>query len=134
MSATNKGTVHAPCTCATTGRVSCAPCMEFEVDLWDAIHRYVIACGGDPGKHVHGNVPRMDAVADVSKIVAREVTRRKIDAGTIVVAGAGPSATGAAYEAAKELARMWRDQRTAPFDLLDRLAGHFAAHVERTSP
>ena len=29
------------------------------------------------------------------------------------------------YETAKELAQMWRDQRTAPFALLDRLAEHF---------
>lgn len=89
-------------TCKTDGRASCAPCMQFEVDLWDVINRYVVACGGDPGSHVYGNTARMQAVSDVSKIVDL-----------------------AAYDTARELAQMWRDQRTAPFDLLDRLASHF---------
>jgi hypothetical protein len=33
--------------------------------LWDAIHAYVLACGGDPSARVHGNVARMDAVVRV---------------------------------------------------------------------
>jgi len=80
--------------------------MKFEVDLWDAINRYVVACGGDPASHVHGNTARMQAVADVGAIVA--------------------AATDPGHEAAKELAAMWSAQRTASFDLLDRLAAHFA--------
>lgn len=42
------------------------------VRLWDEINRYVVACGGDPSKHVYGNTPRQVAVAQVEKIV-REV-------------------------------------------------------------
>lgn len=42
------------------------------VRLWDAINRYVVACGGDPSQHVYGNVLRMDSVADVEKVI-REV-------------------------------------------------------------
>ena len=36
-----------------------------KASLWDAIHRYCIACDGSPGKHVYGNVERQHAVADV---------------------------------------------------------------------
>lgn len=66
-------------TCEIGGRSSCAPCMLLEVDLWDAINRYAIAVGGDPSKHVHGNVSRMQAVADVDAHVAREFSRQQID-------------------------------------------------------
>lgn len=90
-------------TCSgSAGRAGCSPCMAFEADLWDAINRYAVACGGDPGSHVYGNTARMQAVADVGKIVDRS-----------------------AYAVAQELAQLWRDQRTASFDLLDRLAAHF---------
>ncbi len=60
-------------TCATSGRTSCAPCMQLEIELWDAINRYAISVGGDPSGRSHGNVPRMQAVADVGRIVARRV-------------------------------------------------------------
>jgi len=66
-------------TCATSGRSSCELCLLLEVDLWDAINRYAIAVGGDPRKHVHGNVPRMQAVADVGKIVAKVSSQQQID-------------------------------------------------------
>lgn len=39
------------------------------VTMWDAINEYVIACGGDPSKRAHGNIPRMNAVASVDRIV-----------------------------------------------------------------
>ena len=42
-----------------------------------------------------------------------------------------PCETGPAYETVKKLAQMWRDQRTAPFDLLDQLAAHFADETVR---
>jgi len=42
------------------------------VHLWDEINRYVVACGGDPSKHVYGNTLRQVAVSQVEKIV-REV-------------------------------------------------------------
>lgn len=120
-------------TCSTAGRSSCALCMELETDLWDAIHRYVIACGGDPGAHVHGNTPRMQAVVDVGKVVARVGARQPIDAssiGSLVrehdAISELPRETGPAYETARQLAQLWRDQRTASFDLLDRLVTHFA--------
>lgn len=80
--------------------------MKFEVDLWDAINRYVVACGGDPSSHVHGNTARMQAVAEVGSIVA--------------------AATSPGHDVAKELAAMWRAQRTASFELLDRLAAQLA--------
>jgi hypothetical protein len=43
--------------------------MMLEVDLWDAINRYAIAVGGDPSAHVYGNVARMQAVADVNRVL-----------------------------------------------------------------
>jgi hypothetical protein len=47
------------------------PLEEWQVPLWDAINRYVVACGGDPGKHVYGNTSRATAVADVCGVVRR---------------------------------------------------------------
>jgi hypothetical protein len=47
--------------------------MQFEDDLWEAINRYAISVGGDPASHVYDNVSRMQAVADVGKIVARDL-------------------------------------------------------------
>ena len=44
------------------------------VELWDAINDYVKACGGDPGKHVYGNLTRMDAVAAVERAVVARFT------------------------------------------------------------
>ena len=63
-------------TCVTSGRASCPPCMQFEVALWDAINRYAISVGGDPPHHAHGNVARMQAVADVGEIVARVAAKQ----------------------------------------------------------
>jgi hypothetical protein len=48
--------------------------MQFEAELWDAVNRYAFCVGGDPAKHTYGNVPRMQAVADVGKVVARTVS------------------------------------------------------------
>lgn len=93
-------------TCQTTGRSSCERCVKFEIALWDAINRYVVACGGDPAVAVHGNTARMQAVADVGSIVL--------------------TSTGPGYEVARELAATWRSERTASFELLDRLAAHLA--------
>lgn len=86
-------------TCATSGRSSCAQCLRFEVELWGAINRYVTTCGGNPAQDVYGNVPRMQAVADVGKIVdaVRFVTRQQID--DLVVEGLA-KASGAAAAAA----------------------------------
>lgn len=58
-------------TCASSGRSNCKPCMQFEVDLWDAINRYAATIGGNPSQHVYGNVPRMQAVADVGAVTQR---------------------------------------------------------------
>lgn len=66
-------------TCTTSGRSSCQPCLRLEMELWNAINRYAEAVGGDPSRHVHGNVTRMQAVADVGKIVARAASREQID-------------------------------------------------------
>ena len=46
------------------------------VKLWDAINAYVVACGGDPSRHVYGNTPRMDAVAEVERAVDGSDPRR----------------------------------------------------------
>ena len=84
-------------TCASGGRSSCSPCMQIEVDLWDAINRYAVTVGGDPGQHVYGNVPRMQAVADVGAVIrklvaqlpgAQEVPTNPDCAGTIGTVGA----------------------------------------------
>jgi hypothetical protein len=37
--------------------------------LWDEINQYVITCGGDPSKHVYGNLPRQKAVANISSVI-----------------------------------------------------------------
>lgn len=71
--------------------------MQFEVELWDVINRYAITVGGDPANHVYGNAPRMQAVADVGKIVARVASREQID--DIVVEDLA-KASGAAAAAA----------------------------------
>lgn len=42
--------------------------MRTRVALWDAINRYVVACGGDPLRHVYGNTARQKAVAEVERI------------------------------------------------------------------
>jgi len=58
---------------------------QWQVTLWDAINRYVVTCGGDPSKHVHGNMPRMAAVASVCDVVrsalARAGARPPVDRG-----------------------------------------------------
>lgn len=66
-------------TCATTGRSSCQPCLQLEMELWNAINRYATSVGGDPSRHAYGNVPRMQAVADVGKIMDRVGARQRID-------------------------------------------------------
>jgi len=45
---------------------------DWQVPLWDAINRYVVACGGDPSKRVYGNTPRQTAVAEVNGVVRTE--------------------------------------------------------------
>ena len=42
---------------------------ETRVRLWDAINRYAQTCGGDPSKHVYGNIARMNAVVDVEQVL-----------------------------------------------------------------
>lgn len=66
-------------TCVTSGHSSCQPCLRLEMELWNAINRYAEAVGGDPSKHVHGNVPRMQAVADVGKVVTKVLSQQQID-------------------------------------------------------
>lgn len=40
-----------------------------KVDIWEAINRYVVACGGDPSRHVYGNTSRQRAVVEVERII-----------------------------------------------------------------
>jgi hypothetical protein len=42
--------------------------MSRQEQLWEAVNRYVRACGGDPGAHVYGNTSRQRAVADIERI------------------------------------------------------------------
>lgn len=58
-------------TCDRAGTANCEPCLRWQVEMWDAINRYVVACGGDPAHHVHGNTARMTAVSDVNDVVRR---------------------------------------------------------------
>jgi hypothetical protein len=53
---------------------------EWQVPLWDAINRYVVACGGDPGKRVLGNTSRHTAVADVNGVVRMATERGEVQA------------------------------------------------------
>lgn len=66
-------------TCEASGKSNCQLCMALQVDLWDAINSYAISVGGDPSGHVYGNGPRMQAVADVNRVVDRVTSRQKID-------------------------------------------------------
>ena len=59
-------------TCGTEGRSNCTSCTQLEIELWEAINRYAGSVGGDPSKQVHGNVPRMQAVADVSRLISQQ--------------------------------------------------------------
>ena len=94
-------------TCETGGRSSCEPCMQFETELWDVINRYAISVGGDPSGHVYGNVPRMQAVVDVGKVVAKVRSRRQIDALLVedLVKGSN-AAAAAACELTGEVKRL----------------------------
>ncbi len=105
-------------TCAKSGRSNCAPCMQFEVALWDAINRYAITVGGDPAHHVYGNTPRMQAVADVGAIVARVASREQID--DIVVddlVKGGNAAAAAACAAKARVAELERENAQLVADL-----------------
>lgn len=42
---------------------------EHRAQLWDAIHEYVVACGGTPGERTYGNTRRQIAVAEVEALV-----------------------------------------------------------------
>ena len=102
-------------TCASSGRASCPPCMQFEVDLWDVINRYAISVGGDPASHIYGNAGRMQAVADVETIVARVTSRQQIDDLVIDdLAKGGNAAAAAACERGgeiKHLKRLYAESR-----------------------
>lgn len=37
--------------------------------LWDAIQRFAVSCGGDPSGRVHGNTARQQAVADIEAVI-----------------------------------------------------------------
>lgn len=110
-------------TCRETGRATCAPCMEIEVALWDAINRYAISVGGDPSSHVYGNTPRMQAVADVGAIVARVASRQQIDDLVIddLVKG-GNGAAAAACAASAELKKLKADLQGKTKALVEEIA------------
>ena len=39
------------------------------LDVWEAIHKYVKACGGDPARNIYGNTPRANAVIKVEAAI-----------------------------------------------------------------
>ena len=39
------------------------------IELWRAINRYAVACGGDPSKNIYGNTARQKAVARIEAAV-----------------------------------------------------------------
>src|SRR5574343_1248412 len=50
------------------------------IDLWDAINRYCVACGGSPATRLYGNVERQRAVVSIEKAVREtaEAAMRKV--------------------------------------------------------
>ena len=92
--------------------------MKFEGGLWDAINRYVTACGGDPGQLTCGNVSRMQAVADVGAIIRGALSRQSID--DIVIedlARGGAAAAKAACDRGTESDRLRDALRSVRFAL-----------------
>lgn len=70
LSKRQRASVQQQCSHRSDSECTCGAFVAVDrVALWDAIHRYVIACGGDPSKHVYGNTPRMQAVCDVENTV-----------------------------------------------------------------
>jgi hypothetical protein len=92
-------------TCENGSR--CEPCMQLEVDLWDAINHYAVTVGGDPSRHIYGHDARMQAVADVGKVLARVRSRERIDDIVVdeLVRGSN-AAAGAACKLTSEVARL----------------------------
>lgn len=62
-------------TCQRSGISNCEPCIAWRVRLWDAIHKYVVACGGDPSGT---SGARMDAVVDVEGTVVSAWVRDEV--------------------------------------------------------
>ena len=63
--------VRRQCSHRSDSECSCGAFVAVDrVALWDAINEYVVACGGDPSKHVYGNTRRMDAVCRVENAVS----------------------------------------------------------------
>ncbi len=48
--------------------------------LWEAIHEYVLRCGGDPGANIHGIIPKTQTVADIERIALSGPTEPAIAA------------------------------------------------------
>lgn len=57
---------------------------DWQVPLWDAINRYVVACGGDPSKRVYGNTSRQAAVGEICNVV-RAAEKSAIEEGRELV-------------------------------------------------
>ena len=97
-------------TCEAGGR--CEPCMQLEVELWDAINHYATTVGGDPSRHIYGHDARMQAVADVGKVLARVRSRERIADSVVdeLVKGSN-AAAAAACRLTSEVARL-RDMLT----------------------
>lgn len=107
-------------TCEIGGYSTCEPCTLLEIELWDAINGYAMAVGGDPRRHAHGHDARMQAVAEVGKIVAKVRSRQLID--DIVVEDLVKGENGAAAAACERGAEISR-LRAALIDVRGFLRG-----------
>lgn len=63
-------------TCDGGGRSSCDACLQLEGKLWGVINRYAITVGGNPSRHVYGNVDRMQSVVDVGTAIDELISMR----------------------------------------------------------
>lgn len=46
---------------------------QWQIDLWNEVNKYAATCGGEPDKHVYGNLPRMQAVVAVEEVVRKAI-------------------------------------------------------------
>jgi hypothetical protein len=80
------------------GRSSCPSCLGLEVELCDAINRYAISVGGDPARHVYGNIPRMQAVGGVGTAISALVDKHGAAAAAAAAGAHGaPSMTASLF-------------------------------------
>lgn len=102
--------------------------MRPHVSLWDAINRYVVACGGNPSRYVHGNTPRMTAVVDAERYISI-VARFAFEAGYSAGVERGHDTAQVRAEVTAELVR--EDLRVRELALGDCLVGLISYHKHK---